>query len=222
MKFTVINDENHEFDLKLEFSEDEKENSVDCLYDIALGCSRVILEMVKHLSEKEKAQKVAEFLIEQIKESVDMCIEDYYNTEATSILEHSLYDIMEKAFYDWLENLDESHGIYNEKDFIKECQNRKVEVDYVLNDCAEVNVFISLDDWKETLDIQYIPVSLLDENENRFDAHCHYCEFVATVAFDKLYGEDKNPLRNNDLWNLTCEIKKSIQMRRETDPGYGI
>jgi len=222
MKFTVINDDNHEFDLKLEFSENEKENYADCLYDVALGCSRVVLEMVKDLSEKEKAQKLADFLIDQIKKSVDTCIEDHYNEKASSILEHSLYDLMEKAFYDWLDDLDESHEIYNEKDFIEKCQNKDVEIDYVLNNCEEVNVFISLDDRKETLDILYIPVSLFDKDESNFDAHCSYCEVVATVAFDKLYGEDNNPLRNDKSWSLTREIKESIQMRRETDPSYGI
>ena len=222
MKFTVINDDNHEFDLKLEFSKNEKENYADCLYDVALGCSRVILEMIKDLSDKEKAQKLADFLIDQIKKSVDICIEEHYAEESDNILEHSLYNFMEKAFYDWLDDLDESHEIYNEKDFIEKCRNKEVEVAYVLNDSEKVNVFISIDDWEETLDILYIPVSLLDEDESKFDAHCSYCEVVATVAFDKLYGEDNNPLRNDKSWSLTREIKEGIQMRRETDPNYGI
>lgn len=217
MKFTVINDGNHEFDLKLEFSKSEKENYADCLYDVALGCSRVILEMVKDMSEKEKAQKLADFLIEQIKKSVDTCIEDHYNERASSILESSLYDLMENAFRDCLEDLDESHEIYSEEDFIEKCKDKEVEVEYVLNDSEEVNVFISLDDeWKETLDILYFPISLLDKNESEFDARCTYCECVATVAFDKLYGEDKNPLRNDKSWSLTREIKEGIQMRRDT------
>ncbi len=216
MKFTVINDDKHEFDLKLEFSESEKENYADCFYDVALGCARVVLEMIKVLPEKEKAQKLADFLIEQIKESVNMWIKDHYNEELTGVLEHSLYDLVEKAFYDWLDKLDESHEIYNEKDFIEKCQDREVEIAYVLTDREEVNVFISLDDCEETLDILYFPISLLDENESKFDAHCTYCECFATVVFDKLYGEDNNPLRNDESWSLTNEIKDSIQMRRDT------
>lgn len=68
----------------------------------------------------------------------------------------------------------------------------------------------------------YVPFSLFDKDESKFDAHCSYCELVVTVAFDKLYGEYNNPLRNDKSWSLTREIKESIQMRRETDPDYGI
>lgn len=211
MKFTVINDESHEFELQLEFSDEEKENYSDCLYDIALGCSRIILEMVKDLSEKEKAKKLSNFIIEEIKSAVDTCIEDHYKEQESDILEHSLYDFMEKTFVEWIEGINESFEIYEETDFIKKYQNKKINIAHSLSKHGEVQVFFSLEDPRDNLDIMRFPASLLEEDEERFSVCCTYCEIIATVAFDKLYGEDNNPLRNDDCRKLEYEIRKTIK-----------
>ena len=208
MKFTVINDHNHEFDLKITFSKEEKRDRIGCMYDVALGCSRVILEMVRDCDSKENAKTLTKFLIEKITESVESCIEEHYNEKVNSILECSLYNFMENAFYEWLESL-KTQGISDEEDFIKVCKNKQATLEYLINQ-TEVKIFISLNDGK-ALDIFCFPISLLDENENRFDAYCTASESIATVAFDKMYGENNNPLRNAE-WGLMKKIKNEIKM----------
>ena len=211
MKFTVINDESHEFDLKISFSKDEKRNRLGCMCDVALGCSRVILEMVRDCDSKENAKTLAKFLIEKITESVESCIEDHYNEKDNSILECSLYNFMENAFDEWLEGLN-TQGISDEEDFIKICKTKKATLKYLINQ-TEVKIFLSLNDGK-ALDIFCFPVSLLDENEDRFDAYCIASEAIATIAFDKMYGENNNPLRN-DEFVLMKEIKNEIKMTKK-------
>lgn len=211
MKFTITNDKTHEFDLKLMFSKEEKKDRLGCIYDVALGCSRVILEMVKDCDSKENAKTLAKFLIEKITESVDTCIEEYYNEKDNSILERSLYEFMENAFYEWLESLN-TQGISDEEDFIKVCKNKQATLEYLINQ-TEVKIFLSLNDGK-ALDIFCFPISLLDENESRFDACCTASESIATVAFDKIYGENNNPLRNAE-WGLMKKIKNEIKMTKK-------
>lgn len=211
MKFTVINDESHEFDLKISFSKDEKRDRLGCMCDVALGCSRVILEMVRDCDSKENAKTLAKFLIEKITESVESCIEDHYNEKDSKILECSLYNFMENAFYEWLESLN-TQGISDEEDFIKVCKNQKATLKYLINQ-TEVKIFLSLNDGK-ALDIFCFPISLLDENEDRFDAYCIASESIAMIAFDKMYGENKNPLRN-DEFVLMKEIKNEIKMTKK-------
>lgn len=211
MKFTIINDKTHDFDLKITFSKEEQRDRLGCFYDVALGCSRVILEMVRDCDSREKAKTLAKFLIEKITESVDTCIEEHYNEKDNSILERSLYEFMENAFYDWLGSLN-TQGISDEEDFIKVCKNKQAILKYLINQ-TEVRIFFSLNDGK-ALDIFCFPISLLEENESRFDAYCTASESIATVAFDKMYGENNNPLRNAE-WGLMKKIKNEIKMTKK-------
>ena len=211
MKFTVINDKSHEFDLKISFSKDEKRDRLGCMCDVALGCSRVILEMVRDCNSKENAKTLTKFLIEKITESVEACIEEHYNEKDNSILGCSLYSFMAPAFDEWLEGLN-NQGISDEEDFIKVCKDKQATLKYLI-DQTEVKIFLLLNDGK-ALDIFGFPISLLDENEDRFDSYCIASEAIATIAFDKMYGENNNPLRNAEFV-LMNEIKNEIKRTKK-------
>ncbi|MBQ9717539.1 MAG: hypothetical protein IJV76_06055 [Clostridia bacterium] len=90
---------------------------------------------------------------------------------------------------------------------------------YCLNDFDEVDIFFWVDegtDEMEDLEILCFPIETFDEDRAEFEAVCDYCEMVAIVALDKLYGKQNNPMRKDGIRILAEDIAEGIRMRRAT------
>lgn len=210
MKITLINDKTHDFDLDVKFTSEELRDFPGCVYDLSCGCARMIMEVLDKCDSKEQAEEVAAIMIDQISGVVNKYIAAERFAQKKSILDVPFGDMFESVYREWMDEFCESSCICDEEEFLEICsKNKEPRFKFEVSEDA-VNTFILLNDGTR-FPIRNVPIELLHENENRFNAYCVACQCIAMVVFDKIYGEDCNPLRETDLSACVDAIKKEIQ-----------
>lgn len=174
----------------------------------------------------EQARALKDVFISCMRRNIDSLLDsgilnndDEADDLADEKKEQTLYDMMEHIYEEWFENMcsfDDEHNLI--QDIIK--YNCKPTFLY---DEEEDAVVISLepDDehffctFSETLGS--IPLDLYQSNRVKAESTALAYQFIATVLFDRAFGEEDNPLRADDFTNLDIQLTQFIEEMDEDD-----
>lgn len=182
-----------------EVSEEEIDDLIEEL--VARGFSEAEIENIVQLVRDTGGFAAATDVLKGIAKDAGINLKD------AGIEEQKLYDEMTKLYDDWLVN----NCTYNENALIEAVRNNGVMLSMIYNDNEDtIEVLLEPDDehffssFNETLGS--IPAELFEENRDKAEAAVLTYEMIATVLFDKAYGEEANPLRADDFVHLHIQL----------------
>lgn len=190
----------------INFSEREKNDEAKGMFSYLQGMASLLMSVLKRSSSQEIADELLNFFLEELMKMCKQGITAHFN----DVEEKRLYNTMEDMFDDWVENLRDS-SINSEEELITHLNGYEASFDYRIGS-ENITFFIRCNNpVNQELKISDIPLTLKEEGDE-FDAMVMSAFIVATVTFDKVYGEEKNPLRDPVINALTFiqEVKKKL------------
>ncbi len=190
MRIIIDTEKDKNVSVEIDLTEEEKELKHG-FFTYSLGISRATTEFL-HLFARNKEQASAgyDMLTNIQKDMVNQYIDDFFEEIAEGREEASLYRYMEDIFYAWLKT-----GKISMVDF----QSKYARSTSLYMDIAETEGLISvvLSNGKVADLLTEFPASIVTEDPARFEQNCAMSLIIATVAGDRILGEDKNPIRAN-------------------------
>ena len=210
MEFSVrSNDEVVElFGEGLVLDSKEKEDIHELLGNMVYGCALVISTVIhRKTRDSELRKKLADFSVKMLQD----VLAEHFEEEDDPIAEEGyLYNKMVEMYEDWFEN---ECSYENEEELIKEIKELGVMPCLLYNDDNDsIDVYLEPDDehffcnFSEMLGS--VPAELYEENQVRAEATVMAFQLIATVLYDKAFGEDDNPLRADDWINLDKQLNE--------------
>ena len=180
---------------------DEKENLESLIANMVYGCGLVISSVIqKRTNDHDIQKKLADLSLRMLQDTVNNFLEDAY--------EQTLYDKMVEMYDEWFEN---ECSYEDEDELIEDIRKYGVMPCMMYNDDEDtIEVYLEPDDehffcsFSELLGS--MSADLFEDNQARAEATVLAFELIATVLFDKCYGEDDNPLRANDFIHLDKQL----------------
>lgn len=180
---------------------DEKETLESLIANMVYGCGLVIASVIQKRTDNHDVQKkLADLSIRMLQDAVN----GYLEREC----EQTLYDKMVEMYDEWFEN---ECSYEDEGELIEDIREYRVMPCMMYNDDEDtIEVCLEPDDehffcsFSELLGS--MPADLFEDNQTRAEATVLAFELIATVLFDKCYGEDDNPLRADDFIHLDKQL----------------
>lgn len=180
---------------------DEKENLESLIANMVYGCGLVIASVIqKRTNDHDIQKKLADLSLRMLQDTVNNFLEDAY--------EQTLYDKMVEMYDDWFEN---ECSYEDEDELIEDIREYRVMPCMMHNDDEDtIDIYLEPDDdhffcsFSELLGS--MPADLFEDNQTRAESTVLAFELIATVLFDKAYGEDDNPLRADDFIHLDKQL----------------
>lgn len=180
---------------------DEKENLESLIANTVYGCGLVITSVIQERTDNHDIQKkLADLSLRMLQDTVNNFLEDAH--------EQTLYDKMVEMYDEWFEN---ECSYEDEEELIKDVKKYGVMPCMLYNDDeGTIDVCLEPDDdhffcsFSELLGS--MPADLYEDDQTRAEATVLAFELIATVLFDKAYGEDDNPLRDDDFIHLDKQL----------------
>lgn len=180
---------------------DEKENLESLIANMVYGCGLVISSVIqKRTNDHDIQKKLADLSLRMLQDTVNNFLEDAY--------EQTLYDKMVEMYDEWFEN---ECSYEDEDELIEDIRKYGVMPCMMYNDDEDtIEVCLEPDDehffcsFSELLGS--MPADLVEDNQTRAEATVLAFELIATVLFDKCYGEEDNPLRADDFIHLDKQL----------------
>ena len=192
MRLIADNNKKNYFDISIETSSEEVKNVSDCTLEFSIGLSRLINEYIHNWC-KEKDDAV--LLMDVILDTINTSVHDYFENgtfeEVTETREeHEIYAFMVDVFNHYLAANQKS-----EEDFLKSFQNFNT-IKFVVVKTEDI-ISILLTNSDETLGVVlYTFRAELSKDDKELEKITGTGFIVATILGDKLFSEDKNPMRS--------------------------
>lgn len=185
----------------LVIEKEDKENLESLIANMVYGCGLVIASVIQKSTDDYDIQKqLADLSLHMLQDAVNSFLEDVH--------EQTLYDKMLEMYDEWFEN-DCSYD--DESKLIEDIRKYGVTLCMLNNDDEDtIEVCLEPDDdhffvsFSELLGS--MPAELFEDNRTRAEATVLAYELIATVLFDKAYGEDNNPIRADDFVHLDKQL----------------
>lgn len=180
---------------------DEKENLESLIANMVYGCGLVIASVIQERTDNHDIQKkLADLSLRMLQDTVNNFLEDAH--------EQTLYDKMVEMYDEWFEN---ECSYEDEEELIEDVKKYGIMPCMLYNDDEDtIEVCLEPDDehffcsFSELLGS--MPADLFEDNQTRAEATVLAFELIATVLFDKCYGEEDNPLRADDFVHLDKQL----------------
>ena len=179
----------------------EEENLENLIANLVYGCGLVIASVIQgRTADHDIQKKLADLSLGMLQDTVNSFLDDVY--------EQTLYDKMVEMYDEWFES---ECSYEDEEKLIEDVKKYGVMPCLLYNDDEDtVDVCLEPEDdhffcsFSELLGS--MPADLFEENQIRAEATVLAFELIATVLFDKCYGENGNPLRADDFIHLDKQL----------------
>lgn len=179
----------------------EEENLENLIANLVYGCGLIIASVIQgRTADHDIQKKLADLSLGMLQDTVNSFLDDVY--------EQTLYDKMVEMYDEWFES---ECSYEDEEKLIEDVKKYGVMPCLLYNDDEDtVDVCLEPEDdhffcsFSELLGS--MPADLFEENQIRAEATVLAFELIATVLFDKCYGENGNPLRADDFIHLDKQL----------------
>ena len=179
----------------------EDENLENLIANLVYGCGLVIASVIQgRTADHDIQKKLADLSLGMLQDTVNSFLDDVY--------EQTLYDKMVEMYDEWFES---ECSYEDEEKLIEDVKKYGVMPCLLYNDDEDtVDVCLEPDDDHFSCSFSELlgsmPADLFEENQIRAEATVLAFELIATVLFDKCYGENGNPLRADDFIHLDKQL----------------
>lgn len=180
---------------------EEQENLENLIANLVYGCGLVIASVIQgRTADHDIQKKLADLSLGMLQDTVNSFLDDVH--------EQTLYDKMVEMYDEWFES---ECSYEDEEKLIEDVKKYGVMPCMLYNDDEDtIDVCLAPDDdhffcsFSELLGS--MPADLFEDNQIRAEATVLAFELIATVLFDKCYGENGNPLRADDFIHLDKQL----------------
>lgn len=211
MEFSVRSNEDvvELFGDGLVFTQQENDNLQELLGNMIYGCALVISTVIhRKTQDPELQKKLANLSVKMLQDILDEHLDEDELSE-----EGYLYTKMEQMFQEWFDDECSYEDISMLTDDIRRygvmpCLLYNDDEDTV-DACLEPDDEHFFCSFSET--IGSIPVGLYKENQATAEATAFAFQLIATVLFDRAFGEEQNPLRADDWVSLDVQLAQFMK-----------